>query len=60
MKVYDVVTPYNAGQTHSVVAKSMADAERITKEKYGPIEIKKITVHADYVLVQGIDDNKKE
>ena len=52
MKVYDILTPFNYSQTHCVVAKSMGDAERLYKEKYGPFRISKIKLHAEHVIVQ--------
>ena len=52
MKVYDILTPFNYSQTHCVVAKSMGDAERLYKEKYGPIRIAEIKLHAEHVIVQ--------
>ena len=58
MKVYDIETRYTYSQPHSVVAESMADAARIYNAKYWPTEIKSIRLHSDYVLVQGIDEEK--
>ena len=52
MKVYDILTPGNYSQTHSVVAKNMGEAERLYKAKYGPIRIIEIKLHAEYVIVQ--------
>ena len=52
MKVYDVVTVYNRGQVHSVVASDMATAEKLFKEKYGGT-ILEIKLHAEYVIVEG-------
>jgi len=55
MKVYDVNTFY-VGDTHSVVADSMAEAERIFKAKYPYVDITVITLHSQYVQVQGLDE----
>lgn len=59
MKVYDIQTNYSFDNIHSVVADSMAEAERIFKAKYWPTEIKSITVHSDFVQVQGFDEQPK-
>lgn len=56
LKVYDIEDGYNYSQTHSVVAESMADAERIYKKRYNNPIIKNIRLHSEYILVQGIDD----
>lgn len=58
MNVYDILTPYNYSQTHSVVAESMGEAERLYKEQYGPIRIIEIRLHAEYVIVQGVEDER--
>ena len=54
MNVYDILTLYNYSKTHSVVAKSMGEAERLYKEKYAPYapNIIEIRLHAEYVIVQ--------
>jgi hypothetical protein len=51
MKVYDIVTPYNYSQTHSVVAESMGEAERLYKQKYNTVRIVEIKLHAEYVVL---------
>ena len=51
LKVYNIITAFNYSQTHCVVAGSMAEAEKIYKDKYNDIEIKKIELHSNYVLV---------
>lgn len=60
MKVYDIEDGFNYSQVHSVVAETMAEAERIFKAKYWPVEIKAIRLHSEYVQVQGIDEQPKE
>ncbi len=61
MKVFDVQTPYNHAQTSCVVADNMAEAEEIFKKRYGwHTKINSITLHADYVLVKGIDDKENK
>ena len=52
LKVYDIMTPFNYSQTHSVVAESMGDAERIFLEEHPNITIKEIQLHSEYVQVQ--------
>lgn len=59
MKVYDIITAYTGSQTHSVVAKSMGEAERIFLAKYGPTTIQEIRLHATYVQVQTHDKQAK-
>ena len=56
MKVYNIITQYSGGQVHSVIAESMAEAERIFQAKYWPTEIRAIELHAEYVQVQGDDE----
>ena len=51
MKVYDIETAYNYGQVHSVVAESMAEAERLHKTKYPYTTIREIKLHSEYVIV---------
>ena len=51
MKIYDIDTTYNYGQVHSVVADSMAEAERLYKEKYPYTTIREIKLHSEYVIV---------
>ena len=56
MKVYDVYDGFfGATQIHSVVADNMAQAERLFVAKYKHA-IRKIEVHSEYVLVQGLDE----
>lgn len=59
MKVYDIETVFTYGQTHSVVADSMAEAERIFKAKYWPTDIKAIKLHSEYVQIQKYDEQAK-
>jgi len=57
MKVYDVYDGFcGATQIHSVVADNMAQAERIYIAKYKSRIIRKIELHSEYVLVQGLDE----
>ena len=56
MKVYDIEDGYSYCQTHSVVAESMAEAERIYKSKYKMNTIKSIKLHSEYVQVQKYDE----
>lgn len=60
MNVYDIITPHNHGQTHSVVADSMAEAERIFEAKYWPITIERIELHSEYVQIQKYDEQPKK
>jgi hypothetical protein len=60
MKVFDIETGFNYSQIHSVVADNMGEAERVFRARYWPTEIKAIRLHAEYVLVQGIDDIPQE
>ena len=60
MKVFDIITNYGGGQTHSVVAENMAEAERIFLGKYWPTTIKEIRLHSEYVQIQKHDEQKKE
>ena len=59
MKVFDIETNYSITQPHSVVAESMAEAERIFLGQYWPTTIKAIRLHSEYVQIQGIDEQKK-
>ena len=52
MKVYDIETRYGDYQTHSVVAESMAQAERLYQKRYPGSPIYRITLHSEYVIVQ--------
>ena len=56
MKVYDIDDGFCYSQIHSVVAENMAQAERIYKTKYPYNIIRNITLHSEYVQVQGIDN----
>ena len=60
MNIYDIEDGFNYSQTHSVVAENMAEAERIYKAKYWPIEIKSIKLHSEYVQIQKYDEKPKE
>ena len=60
MNVYDIETAFTHGQVHSVVADSMAEAERVFNGKYWPTEIKSIYLHSQYVQIQDHDEQKKE
>jgi hypothetical protein len=63
MKVFDIQTAYTSAQTHSVVAESMSEAEKIFLRKYPSTEIKQIQLHSEYVLIQDtshIRNNKEE
>ena len=52
MKVFDILTPFNYSQTHSVVAESMAKAEETFLKEYPFTEIKEIRLHSVYVQIQ--------
>ena len=56
MKVYDIDDGFCYRQIHSVVADNMAQAERIYIAKYKSRIIRKIELHSEYVLVQGLDE----
>lgn len=58
MKVYSVVTPYNRSQMSCVVANDMATAEKLFLEKYSPTTIERIELVADYVIVDGLEEQK--
>lgn len=60
MKVFDIEDEFSGRQIHSVVAENMAEAERIFYAKYGPVDIRSITLHSTYVQIQGIDEQPKE
>ena len=60
MNSYDILTSYNYSQTHCVVAKSIADAEKIFKLKYHYQTILEIKLHSNYVQIQGIDDKTQD
>jgi hypothetical protein len=59
MKVFDIKTPYNRSQTHSVVAESMAKAEEIFLKEYPNTEISEICLHSNYVQIQAAHAEKK-
>jgi len=58
MKVYDVYDNFSGSPT-IVVADNMAQAERIYVAKYKHNTIRKIELHSEYVLVQGIDEQQE-
>ena len=60
MKVFDIENGHCYSQTHSVVAENMAEAERIFLAKYWPTTIKSISLHSEYVQIQGIDEQPKK
>ncbi|HNX82741.1 MAG TPA: hypothetical protein PKL77_11420 [Candidatus Omnitrophota bacterium] len=60
MKVFDIITPYTGAQVHSVVAESMAEAERVFTAKYWPTTITEIKLHSEYVQIQKYDEQAKE
>lgn len=60
MKVYDIETIGTYSQTHSVVADSMGEAERIFLGKYWPCDIKGIKLHSEYVQIQKWDEQAKD
>jgi hypothetical protein len=49
MNCYEINGGY---QRHLVVCKTMADAERIYKAKYGYGSVRKIELLSEYVLIQ--------
>ena len=51
MRVYDIVTPFNYSQTHSVVAANAGDAEKAFLREYPGTKILEIKMHAEYVIV---------
>jgi hypothetical protein len=59
MKVFDIISNYGIGQTHSVVAENMGEAERIFIGKYPTTTIKEIRLHSNYVQIQTYDEQKK-
>jgi hypothetical protein len=60
MYVFDIEDGISLSQTHSVVAESMAEAERVYKCKYWPCTIKRIILHSEYVQIQKYDEQAKE
>ena len=59
MKVYDINTNCTRSQIHSVVAESIAEAERIYMAKYWPTTINSIELHSEYVQIQKHDEQSK-
>jgi hypothetical protein len=61
MKVFDIETTFNRGQTHSVVADDIGKAERLFLAKYPQTTISRIILHSEYVQVQrkGKRDDKR-
>ena len=57
MNVYDVKTVFG---TTTVVADSMAEAERIHSGKYWPTKPQKIELHAENVLIQNHDEQPRQ
>jgi hypothetical protein len=53
MKVFDILTPFNYSQVHSVVAESMAKAEETFLKTHPFVEIREIRLHSNYVTIQG-------
>lgn len=53
MKVYNILTPHNYSQKSCVVARDMAEAEKLFLKKYPMTTILKIELHAEYVIVSG-------
>lgn len=51
MNIYDIETIFNCSQKHSVVANTMADAEKTFLEKYPGTQIDQIILHSKYVLI---------
>lgn len=60
VKVFDIHTVGTAHQIHSVVADSMAEAERIFLGKYWPIDITRIELHSQYVQIQKWDEQNRQ
>jgi len=60
MYVYDIKTKSTGNQIHSVVAESMAEAERVFNGKYWPTTIISIDLHSEYVQIQKYDEQRKE
>jgi hypothetical protein len=56
MNVYDIIETAPYGQTHSVVASNMAEAERIYKGKYPYHTIREIRLHSQYVQIEKYDE----
>lgn len=55
LNVYEINGSF---QRHCVVATDITTAEKLWKNKYGPIEIKRVELLSSYVLVEGIHDKK--
>ena len=61
MKVYDILSAFNYSQTYSVVAESMAEAEKAFLAEYPGTIILEIKLHAKYVLIaEGDQDDRTE
>ena len=60
MKVYDIHTHYTVSKIHSVVAESIAEAERIFSGKYRDITINSISLHSEYVQIQNYDEQAND
>ena len=60
MKVFDIETSFTYGQTHSVVAENISEAERIFLGRYKGTTINTIKLHSEYVKVQGIDEKQRK
>lgn len=54
MHVYDIQTPHNYSQKSCVVADDMGEAETLFLEEYPNTTILAINLHADYVIVKGL------
>lgn len=59
MKVYDVLTPYNYSHKTCVVAKNMAEAEKLFEEAYPYTTILEIKLHANYVVIGDVVDGEE-
>jgi len=56
MKVFDIHTDYTHAQPHSVVARTLCEAEKAFLEKYPYTTIKKVTLHSEYVILAVEED----
>jgi hypothetical protein len=59
MNVYDIIDDHTSAQVHSVVAESIAEAERVFLGKYPRTTIKGIKLHSAYVQIQKHDEQRK-
>ena len=50
-KAYSILTGFNYSQKHIVIAKNMAEAEKLFLEQYPNITIKEIKLDAEYVTL---------